>query len=488
MAQPPASGASGPRRRWRRIAIALAGVAGLLLLVAMVAPIGLARVLEDALEARLGGQVRLSMSTSILGPRPGVEIHALNWRPASPVEATVTIGSIQIDTDWVAHEGVRAAMLRLRDVRIELRETPDGRWPLPSLATGDVSDGGGAGGLALGGVALAQAQLRLVPRSGAPADLMIEHAELRADGDGWQLALAGRAQQARGQWAGQVAARIKPAADALVIDSLSMAGAGRLETWPVPELSLTAQGLHLAAGRADADTIELLAKVLRADHASGGTAVQARFRGVRLDSSGVRAMIDSLALTQAEPDPRSIELESVQLTQSAAAVRVAPLRGTARLTRGGGTIVVEAQDGALDYTLASGQTALTDGRLQLQFPDPKTPTATVSAVATVSGAGVPADGRGEGQVRLVLEDSTLDARWALDLAQTPPLRLTAQVDQLDLDRWLPAPGDSTTPARLTIWRDWPLHADLMVGRLTWHGVTLSQARVTFGDADPPGAP
>jgi len=475
MAQPPAPGASGPRRRWRRVAIALAGVAGLLLLVGMVAPIVLSRVLVDTLEARLGGQVQLSLSMSMLGPRPGLEIHDLNWRPAPPVEGKLTIASIRLDTEWFARDGVRTVQLRLRDARLELHETPDGRWPMPSLATEDAGDGGGMDGFALGGVTLAQLRLRLVPRSGAPVDLAIEEAGLRPDGDGWQLALAGRVQQAERRWVGPLTAKVKPEGEAQ-LGSLSASG-----------LRLAAQGVRLAAGTVDARTIELAGTVQHAADVSNGTAVQARVTGLRFDSTGLRAMIDSLALARAEP-AMSIGLGSMRWTQSATGIRVAPLRGSARLTRAEGAITLEAEDGALDYTLASGQAALTGGRLRLNFPDPKTPTTTVSAVAHMSGAGVPAEGRGEGEIQLTLEDSMVDARWVLDLAKTPPLRLVAQVDRLNLDRWLPASSDARAPAPLTVWRDWPLQADLSVGRLTWHGVELRKARVTLGQPDPAVVP
>jgi len=484
MAQPPAPGASGPRRRWRRVAIALAGVAGLLLLVGMVAPVVLSRVLVDTLEARLGGQVQLSLSMSMLGPRPGLRIHDLNWHPAPPVEGSVTIAEIRIDTDWFARDDVRTVQLRLRDVRLELHETPDGRWPMPALATEDAGDGGGVGGFALGGVTLAQLQLRLVPRRGAPVDLAIEEAGLRPDGDGWQLALAGRVQQGERRWVGPLTAKIKPVAGGLAVDSVSIEGEAQLGSLSASDLRLAAQGVRLAAGTVDARTIELDGTVQHAAGASDSTAVRARITGLRFDSNGLRATIDSLALTRAEPDPVSIGLGLMRWTQSAAGIRVAPLRGSARLTRAEGAITLEAEDGALDYTLASGQAALTGGRLRLSFPDPKTPTTTVSAVAQLSGEGVPADGRGEGRVQLTLEDSTLDARWVLDLAKTPPLRLVAQVDRLDLDRWLPASSDARAPAPLTVWRDWPLQADLSVGRLTWHGVELRKARVTLGQPDP----
>jgi len=477
----PASSARG-----RRIALALVGTL-LVLLLAMwfIAPIATSHLLVDAIEARLGGQARLSVSTALSGPRPGVEIQGFDWRPAAPVDGALTVDSIRLDTDWLSSDGVRPVALHLRDAQVELRETPDGQWALPRMAGGAADDGTAIGGFALTQVSLVNVRVRLVPQAGVPAELTIDTADLVPDGTGWRLRLKGGMVHALGQWSGPLEALLEPISGGLKIGTLSVAGEGRLAAVAISGLQVTAQDMTLGNTGFDLGGATLGMAMEALPGLTGGARVHARISALHGDGQRVQAMVDALELAHEGQMPVSVAMRTMHWTKSGDVVHIEPLLGTAKLSRPEAGIDLEVTAGALDYAFAAGQLSLSGLSLRAQLPDPKAPGRTVMARVELSGHGVPVDGRAAGEARIVAETSTVAAQWSVDRALDPPLRLSARVDRLDLDRWLPAAGNAREPAPLSVWRDWPVSGDLVVDRLTWQGITFDKARLTLGRSESP---
>jgi len=473
------------RPRWRRRGLVLALLAVLILLVsaALLAPGWLAGQAVAALEARLGGQVTLELAPSVRSG-PGLDVQAFRWRPSEGDDA-IRVASVRVETDWLAHDGVRHVRVHMADARIELHQTPDGRWRLPVPETAETGEGTD---IALAGVDIQGLQLKLFPRAMGPVEMRVEQATATPDGDGWQLALDGELHQDDRRWAGRLQARLVPAGEGMVVEKLRLEGTGQAGVVALPSLTLSAGPLRVDAGRVELDTAQVNARVQVAATPPLEGTLSARLGAAQADATGFQATIEALMLNQTAPMPASLTLEAMRARLAAGRLELAPLRGQLRVTRSGAAYAVEAQDGRLGYGLESGRVDLADARWLLRFPDPKASAETVGAMATLSGAGAPADGRASGQLRVILADSTMDAEWTLDRAQIPPLSVVAQVDRLDLDRWLAKAGGDTAPAPLAAWRDWPLRARLQVGRLTWQGVTVSGAQVTLGQDVPAASP
>jgi hypothetical protein len=468
----------------------LAGLVMLLVVVgAFLAPIGAARLLVQTLEARLGGQVRLTLSPAVFGPRPAVEIEGIGWRPSGADDDALSIASVRLETDWWAREGTRPVSIHLHDARLELHQTPQGEWRLPRWADGDAA-GGAAGGAGMNGfvltqISLANVRLRLVPQAGGPLDLSVDAAELIPEGTRWRLGLTGRVAHALGQWAGPVVAQLKPAPGGMQVDTLSIGGDGRLGALGLSALAISASALTLEASAIDAGAIDLGVTLRQVPGLTGSARLQAGISAVHVAEDGAGAMVDALDLTHEGEAPLSVAMRSMRWTRSSDGMRLEPLRGTVRLTYPEAAIEVDVQTGALDHALATGRLSLAGLRLQLRLPDPKAPGQQVTVLADLSGDGQPAEARAAGQLRLVAEGSTAEAHWSFDGAQDPPVRVVARVDRLDLDRWRPTSGDSGEPAPLAVWRDWPVHGELRVDRLSWHGVEVDGARVSLGSSAPP---
>ena len=83
----------------------------------------------------------------------------------------------------------------------------------------------------------------------------------------------------------------------------------------------------------------------------------------------------------------------------------------------------------------------------------------------------------DGTLSGAFDDSRFDGAWQFDAAAAPPLALTASLDRLDLDRYLPPPAADPAPADLAAWRNWPVEADLRVGELRFRGLVSENARL-----------
>ncbi len=80
------------------------------------------------------------------------------------------------------------------------------------------------------------------------------------------------------------------------------------------------------------------------------------------------------------------------------------------------------------------------------------------------------------------DDSRFDGTARFDPAAAPPLTLALKVDRLDLDRYRPPPAEEREAADLGAWRDWPVAAELAVGRLEVGGLTSRNARLRLEGA------
>lgn len=96
-----------------------------------------------------------------------------------------------------------------------------------------------------------------------------------------------------------------------------------------------------------------------------------------------------------------------------------------------------------------------------------------------------ASGSAGGDVVGRFDQSRFDGRWVFEPRASTPFKVTASLDRLDLDRYLPpaqAGAATADPLDLALWRNWPVSADLHVGELRVQGFVSQQARVRLGDS------
>lgn len=134
---------------------------------------------------------------------------------------------------------------------------------------------------------------------------------------------------------------------------------------------------------------------------------------------------------------------------------------------------------ALDINDAGGEVRVSEARGRLALPHP-------------AGHEVPLeiDFRGdamwsrlseivEGQVSGSFDQSTFDGGWRYAPAEVPPVSLDLALDRLDIDDYMPPPARDTAPADLTMWRNWPVEAELSVGELRLQGFVSRDARLSL---------
>lgn len=88
-------------------------------------------------------------------------------------------------------------------------------------------------------------------------------------------------------------------------------------------------------------------------------------------------------------------------------------------------------------------------------------------------------GSGAGQISGGFDQSRFDGHWRHAMAESPPLSLSLALDRLDLDDYMPPPAQDAAPADLTMWRNWPVEAELSVGELRLQGFVTRDARLSL---------
>lgn len=272
--------------------------------------------------------------------------------------------------------------------------------------------------------------------------------------------------------------------DRAVLEQLKLDGSGEIGAWSVSRVEVRSQRLELradaVASRADDLTADLAARtdaarveaqiVLATLSGSGadwrGEALDARLRG---EQAGRGASV-SLRADEVHVHPNGWALPA--LTLQAASTGTAPsaslsLQGAARF----------------DATAGASQLALTVREALGSVPHPADAAATLELTWSGSVRYDPASGSAGGALSGSFDRSRFDGRWAYDPLAPTPVEVSASLDKLDLDRYLP-PADVDAgggPPDLAMWRDWPVRADLRVGELRVRGLVSRQARLRLGD-------
>lgn len=221
--------------------------------------------------------------------------------------------------------------------------------------------------------------------------------------------------------------------------------------------------LHLAVAGAQR-SVEARASI-EALHRAGTTWEAAN---TRLDA---QAHVDDWTLSaglsapQVLLEPGSLDVPSITLVSAADGPMSATLDAIAALT-----LEVDGAASALRVSAAHGQLTLPhpaggDVPLAIDYDGD-------SNWSFVSGSG---DGRISGR----FDRTRFDGHWRYALAAMPPLSLSLALDRLDLDDYMPPPVRDAAPADLTMWRNWPVHAELSVGELRLQGFVSRDARLSL---------
>lgn len=458
---------------------------GVLIVLAM--PDWLDRMAARQLGTLVSGELSADLSPQVLFGAPELDARDLRWRPPGGLPGHIRVAQAKARTTWRAGPtGGRSLALALRGGEIEMHQQADGRWIVPELI-----DDGAAGAtptppLQLTDLSVEDVAVRLVPHAGEPIDLGMSRGALSADGPGWRLRSNIEMNRAGLHLAGEVRTHVAFAGAVLTLGEAHFAGA------------LTQAGLRIELPGVSARALRMEAGALKADGVAGQVRLPA------LGDLGVTTVVVDMPSIEGTPEALSGRVARIEasadggsrarvvlvdgvLNGALSALQLAPLLLEAEATPAIGRVAVQTQAGRLDIDVDTGVLTLAGVDWRGQLPDPAAPTARVDLSGRVDGTlttGGPA-----ARLTLVVraEASTATGGLDYDAQAVPPVRVRATVDRLDLDRWTP-PDDAQDEGgmALDVWRDWPLRLDLQVGRLTWQGFDVRDARVQLGEsADTP---
>ncbi|MCK0510231.1 AsmA family protein [Aromatoleum buckelii] len=334
--------------------------------------------------------------------------------------------AVELDPAQLLHGRVALSALTLEGGDIALRRGDEGDWNFAGLLRPDPAVPSNDGAIAIGRVVVANTALRLVGAHGEP---LAELSELRLTSGPFGPGMSGTF-----ELNGRVTV------DAAFPADLRIASSGN---YRFDEGTAIAENL--------AFNVQGIAAQWRIDR---GEAHVARLRRER--DGTVRLGDSRLALELAEGE------SALAVQGSLAALETVPVGGTAASGTGGTAIGANFEGGTLELPHPAGEPAPLNVSFSgdLRF-DPAGP----SVRGTVAGS---------------FDDSRFDGRWRFEPEAVPPLGVALSLDRLDLDRYLPPPAAKPAPADLTAWRNWPVEADLRVGRLTVGGFVSENARLRLG--------
>ena len=464
-------------RARRLLGWGLAGIALLLAIAVVALPGWIDRWAAAALDARVSGTTQLSLQP-LWSHLPGVRVQALRWRAPAGQAGGITVGELQARTTWAAPADGRALEAHLRDVRIDLHQSADGRWWLPHLR-GDGEDGGNAP-VRLTRADIDTLRLRLHPHDAPVVEVTVAQAMVIAEADGWRVALNGDIARAGLRAQGGIRARLVPGDDGLRVDGLELDARASQAGVTVPSLQFRVDSIAVSHAGVVALGAARLDALVRMPAGDDALTLGLRTHAARLENGQLTARVEALRVARGGASAAQLELHDTVVVADAAQVSASPLRGVLSAPLPPGRADVAFTEGMLRYALAAQRVTLTDLRLTATAPDPAKAGARIEARATLAADAMLDPLRASGTAAVALEGSTLDAHWRFDPAKATPLALRARVDRLDLDRWLAPAADADAPAPLAVWRDWPLRAELQVGTLIWQGVRVKQAHLVLG--------
>jgi len=475
------------RRPW---ALILPGLPVLVLALAlaalMVMPDWLDRWVARQLSASITGELAFDLSTRSLVGTPAIEAADLRWRPPAGQPGRIDVQRAVIRTTWAADADDRRELdIALVGGDIELYQGADGQWIVPE----PVQEAGGAESssgspLVLQALTLSDLRLRLVPYTGAPIELGVSEARILARDPGWAIELQGTGRRGGLSAEGRLGTVLTVEGAALALAETRFDGRLSQGAMHIALPDVSVGSLRLAGEQFALESMR--ARLSMAEVAGlGPLDAQLALRSLTGTPSAWSGRLDRVALSLAGTRPAHAALGATGLSGDAGALHIEPVALELGASLPAGTIDVHTDGGALDLvldTLSLGVDAL---RFSARLPDPARTDARVEVVGSLTGTVDPL----EPQARLVIEARAESSRLegALNYAAhaTPPMRLEAVVDRLDLDRWTPTASAPGSGLPLDVWRDWPVQLDLRVGRLTWQGVVVEGAQVRLGEPTEP---
>ncbi|WP_230970454.1 AsmA family protein [Nitrogeniibacter aestuarii] len=458
-------------------------VIGLFVVLAM--PDWLDRMLARQVGNQITGELSFDLSTRALGAAPTLEAVNVHWRPANGEPGRIDVDRLVARSSWTAGPtGTRALTVDLIGGEVELHQRADGGWIFPERVAGPAGDPStSAPFVTLDRLTLADVKLKLIPHDAPPIEGLVREGSIVASGDRWRIDLAGAGRREALGGDGQLTSGLHIEGEAIRLDEIGFHGEVGYGGTQIEVPQLTVGAIRLADGRfaltglsgqvtlrhgAEAGTLSLSVSVPAIEGApdawSGRVGpVEARLEGAYAS----RLTLDEMAVSG-----------------DSAALRVTPLRAHLTATTPQGEVELRTGSGAVAYAIQEGVVAVDGLSLTAQVPDPARAGARVSVTAELTGTLMPDGPEAQGVVTAHAEGSTLNGALTYSAEASPPWRLDATVDQLDLDRWTPPPAtDGDTEVALDVWRDWPVLLDLRVGRLTWQGMVARDAEVRLGDPE-----
>jgi len=444
---------------------------------------------EEALQARLVPRVLIAEPVELLLlPQPALTLREVSLHEASG-ETPLAVRELTLRLDPAAlwRGEVAVATLAVSGVELALRRDATG-WNALQWLRPDADDAGGPTP-PIGRIVIEGARIRIEGDFPAQIELTRLAAGPFIPGASGTLALAGRAAGDAAALELGAEARYRLDADGAVsVDAVQVNADGRFAQWRLSAARLQLGALRRGPGaalQADAASVTLTA-------AAPPTTVELEARLAQWVGDGTRWRGTGLALTlQAghEAHRLSANLTSPAAEGDADSWRLPQVTiGLATQAPSPPLALELAGELAGEMVSAAPSLRLAIERAQARLPHPAggaTPLAlSFAGAAHLDPVRLVADGTLGG----AFDNSRFDGAWRFDAAAAPPLALSASLDRIDLDRYLPPPAADPAPADLAAWHNWPVTADLRIGRLRAGGFTADNARLRLsGGASVTGA-
>lgn len=479
-------------RRLRRLG--QIGIALLLVLGAAVALVlwhggeMLRATLEAALQARLMPTVRLGAPLRWrLLPQPQVIVRDVSLTEASGA-SVLALAELRVALDGAAlSEGrLDIASVDVDGLELTLAHDAAGGWNAARWLRAAPDDAAPTPMVPIGRLGLVNGRVRVAGEISADiAGVTLNMAPLRPGAAG-EFTLAARADvpsaalaDVRIDAAGQFVADMRQPR----LEHLTLEGVGKVGAWSVDHAVVRAArvepeadgGLHARdltldlAAQSEAARIEtqVALATLSANAANWhAEALQVRARG----EQGSRSVAATLQAERVQADGAGWALPDLALQASssgAAPAATLSLTGAARFHRA---------DGA-------AQVALAVREARTSVPHPADASATLDLAWSGHARYDLASAAAAGELAGSFDQSRFDGRWTFDPHAPAPVKVSATLDRLDLDRYLPpakADAEAADGANLAPWRNWPVSADLRVGELRVRGFVSQAARLRLG--------
>ena len=385
---------------------------------------------ERRVQARVVPGVHVDGAVRVrLWPAPGLVVNGIRVAGDGEADALeIRALAVELEPAPLLHGRVVLASLTLEGADIVLRRDDEGHWNLAGWLRPDAAAGGNGAAMPIGRLMVVNTALRLV---GARGELLAELSDLRLTAGPLAPGMAGTF---------ELHARATSGAEFPADLQVASSGDYRFD-----EGAVTAENLSFSAQGSAAQW--------RVDRGEAHVARLQRERDGTLRLGDGRFALDLAAAESAlavQGSLATLEMVAVSGTAGRAAAGTVP----------GGT--------AIDVSIAGGT---------VELPHPRGEPAPLKVSFSGDLRFDPAGSSVRGAVAGSFDDSRFDGRWRFEPDVVPPLGVTLSLDRLNLDRYLPPPDAEPKPADMTAWRNWPVEADLRVGRLTVDGLVSENARL-----------